>query len=412
MNIADLNKLTHTSISDIDPLFVQDVSETQTKFFVASDLSNYILSSSNLIVSLKSGSFSGSFYGDLSGKSTNASSSIISINSNESLYLKYPNVSTSSLAIFSLSSSNASNSSVAISSSNSISSSNAITSSYSHTCIIPNSITSSFSKLSLISQYSPSSNYLNYNGTDNGKIYKSIISEYSPTASIGMSLIGNSIFSGENFFGNNIEVNDSKAFQALTSSVSNQSVSARYISNVASTERAQFALNTDLVPFAYVNFRISNTNGSNWQFKVNQYKNIKDPGIGIASIPDINDSIAIFTGSYHEPPTVPLDTNLSPSSTILTDISFNFPFDDFVNYWFTTFSYPIGIDKFAICIRVGIVPSLESGQESIDNVLFSLLNNATVSAIMYSNVVGEQSPLVVNTSTQLNAALLEGCARI
>ena len=63
MNIVDLNKLNKTDISAIDPLFIQDVSKSETKLLLSFDLSKYIVSSSNLIVSLKSGSFTGSFYG-------------------------------------------------------------------------------------------------------------------------------------------------------------------------------------------------------------------------------------------------------------------------------------------------------------------------------------------------------------
>ena len=67
MNIVDLNKLNKTDISAIDPLFIQDVSKSETKLLLSFDLSKYIVSSSNLIVSLKSGSFTGSFYGSIIG---------------------------------------------------------------------------------------------------------------------------------------------------------------------------------------------------------------------------------------------------------------------------------------------------------------------------------------------------------
>ena len=96
MNIVDLNKLNKTDISAIDPLFIQDVSKSETKLLLSFDLSKYIVSSSNLIVSLKSGSFTGSFYGNLNGISTNASSSFLSKHSNNSTYLNYPNYSTAS----------------------------------------------------------------------------------------------------------------------------------------------------------------------------------------------------------------------------------------------------------------------------------------------------------------------------
>ena len=124
MNIVDLNKLNKTDISAIDPLFIQDVSKSETKLLLSFDLSKYIVSSSNLIVSLKSGSFTGSFYGNLNGISTNASSSFLSKHSNNSTYLNYPNYSTASYSLFSISSSKSNNSVQIISASYSISSSN------------------------------------------------------------------------------------------------------------------------------------------------------------------------------------------------------------------------------------------------------------------------------------------------
>ena len=410
MNIVDLNKLTQTDISDIDPLFIQDVSKSETKLLVSSDLGKYIISSSNLIVSLKSGSFTGSFYGNLNGISTTSSFSFLSKYSNNTKYLNYPNYSTSSYSLFSISSSKSNNSFRIISSSHSVSSSNSITSSYANTWIIRNALTSSVSKLSSLSLYSTSSNYLIYSGKDNGKIYKSIISEYSPTASIGVSLIGNAIIANDEFSEfkqilNQPLVNDSTAAESYSSSFANNSKTARYIKEVTNSENSSFALNTDLVPFAYINFKINHTDGKDWSFTVNQYKNIATPGVGIASLPNKNDSIAIFTGSYFIPPGSV--TNDEKAATILAETSFNFPFDSFVNYWFTTFAFPIGIDKFAICIRIGIV-----GEDSIENVLFKLLNEASISAIMYTNVTGISTPAGINTSTELNAALLEGCAKL
>lgn len=411
MNIVDLNKLTQTGISDIyDPLFIQDVSKSETKLLVSSDLGKYILSSSNLIVSLKSGSFTGSFYGNLNGISTTSSISFLSKYSNNSKYLNYPNYSTSSYSLFSISSSKSNNSFRIISSSHSVSSSNSITSSYANTWIIGNALTSSVSKLSSLSLYSTSSNYLIYSDKDNGKIYKSIISEYSPTASIGVSLIGNKIIDG-------ILVNDSTAARSYSSSFANNSTTARYIKEVDNSEKSSFAINTDLVPFAYINFKINHNNGKDWKFEVNQYKNIATPGVGIASLPDINDSIAIFTGSYHFRPNPSKENDEEndeeKTATILAETNFNFPFDTFVNYWFTTFAFPIGIDKFAIAVRVGQIPSERFADTNLDNVLFNLLDGASISAVMYTNVTGVSTPSEIIKSTQLNASsVLEGCARL
>jgi len=397
MKISDLKKLTKTTIADIDPLFVQDISESETKLLLSLDLGQYIISSSNLPINLKSGSFTGSFFGNINGISSNASSSIFSKHSLNSNYLNYPNYSSASYSLLSISSSKSNFSTFSLSSSYSITSSNSTTSSYANTCLVNNSLTSSVSNLSLVSQYATSSNYLIYNGTDNGKVYKSIISEYSPTASIGVKLVGNKIKNG-------ILVNESTSSLALSSSFSINSESARYIESVSNSEYSSFALNTDLIPFAYVNFSISHNNGSDWNFVVNQYKNIAEPGIGLGKI---NDRVAIFTGSYYIPPATPVNPNLTPSATILAETSFNFPFDPFVNYWFTTFSFPINSNKFAICVRIGVV-----ADEDTSNILLPLLNGASISAVMFSNVTGQQTPELITTSSVLNAALLEGCARL
>lgn len=404
MNISELNKLTQNTISDIDLMFVQDVSETETKVLLSSDLSNYIVSASNLPTNLKSGSFTGSFTGNLNGTITNTSKSLFSNYAFKSNYLNYPNNSSSSYALSSISSSNSTISIDSITSSYSSVSTNSVTSSYTNTCIINNSFSSSTSNISLQTNYATSSNYLIYNGIDNGKVYKSIISEYSPSASIGISLLGNTVIEGDSYWGTDVLVNNSTSSRALSSSFSSNANSARYIKNVAKSDHASFALNTDMVPFAYVNFSVKHTNGTNWEFLVNQYKNIKDPGIGLAKI---NNTVAIFTGSYQNPPSAPEDPNILPSSTILAETSFNFPFDPYVNYWFTTFSFPIGLDKFAICVRIGVVVD-----DDTSNILLPLLNNSNISAIMFSNVTGVQSPKTISKSSVLNAALLEGCARI
>ena len=194
MNIIDINKLSQTTISDIDALFIHNINESETKFLSVSDLCKYVISHPNLTQSLKSGNFTGNFHGNLIGNVTNASSSVNSSYSINSRYLNYPNNSTSSYSILSLSADNSDKSLNSISSSHSISSRNSITSSYANICVIQQSLTSALSKLSIVSGVSTSSDYLIYDGKYNGVISKSIISEYSPTSSIGKSLSSNYIF--------------------------------------------------------------------------------------------------------------------------------------------------------------------------------------------------------------------------
>jgi hypothetical protein len=407
MNISEIKKLNNQTISDIDPMFVQDISETETKMLVSLDLSRYVLSSSNLVNSLKTGSFTGSFDGTLFGTSVSASNSVYSKYSITSNYLNYPNNSSASFAISSLSSSYTIQSDNSISSSYSLSSTNSTTSSYAHTCIVNTSISSSIVNLSNYSVYSSASNYLVYNGTDNGRVYKSIISEYSPTSSTAVSLVANKQIFGQSYWGSDIFVNASTASYAYSSSISDRSTTSRYIKNVNQSENSSFAMNTDMIPFAYVNFTINHENGENWEFIVNQYKNVAEPGIGLAAL---NKRVAIFTGSYYQPPILPNNSyisNIVPSATILAETSFNFPFDVFVNYWFNTFTFPIGNDKFAIGVRIGI-----AAEESQDNILLPLLKGSSISAIMFSNVLGKQYPESIVTSSVINGALTAGCAKI
>ena len=406
MNIIDINKLSQTTISDIDALFIHNINESETKFLSVSDLCKYVISHPNLTQSLKSGNFTGNFHGNLIGNVTNASSSVNSSYSINSRYLNYPNNSTSSYSILSLSADNSDKSLNSISSSHSISSRNSITSSYANICVIQQSLTSALSKLSIVSGVSTSSDYLIYDGKYNGVISKSIISEYSPTSSIGKSLSSNYIFNDptQNI---NYLINDSKANSTVLSTYSRYASTSKYIKFVENSDFSSYAYHSDSIPFAYINFKISHTNGKDWKFSVTQYKNIRDPGVGLARIPTSNDTVAIFTGSYDMIPGNNYQSTKQSSTAILAETSFNFPYDDSVNYWFNTFSFPMSNQKFAIGIKVDVVL-----EESSDNILLSLLNNASISVVMFANATGKQSSDMVKTTTHINSALLDGCAKI
>ncbi len=71
--ITDLDLITKEEMNNNNLLFIQDISESETKNVVISDLTQYTISSSNILSSLRSGSFIGSFSGIISGSSPSSS---------------------------------------------------------------------------------------------------------------------------------------------------------------------------------------------------------------------------------------------------------------------------------------------------------------------------------------------------
>ena len=79
--ITNLNKLNTTDISGGDLLIVTDVTSSgkvETKNITVSDLSDYIITSSNISDEFRTGSFTGNFFGILTGSSNSSSYSISS----------------------------------------------------------------------------------------------------------------------------------------------------------------------------------------------------------------------------------------------------------------------------------------------------------------------------------------------
>jgi len=86
MELSSLKKLKSDTISNKDLIFVQDMNDVETKALLVEDLSKYIITSSNLYNSLKTGSYLGRFVGNHYGISTNSTSSLLSSFSNTSIF--------------------------------------------------------------------------------------------------------------------------------------------------------------------------------------------------------------------------------------------------------------------------------------------------------------------------------------
>ena len=180
--ITDLDLITKEEMNNNNLLFIQDISESETKNMIISDLTQYTISSSNILSSLRSGSFTGSFFGIVSGSTSTSSYCDTASYAQTTFLLNYiPGTSngSSSYSVNSLSSS------LSVSSSFNISASFSVTSSYADRTSYVSVLTANTSSTSLTasnvnySSYSNNALFLNYNGINNGTCLRSIIAEKS-----------------------------------------------------------------------------------------------------------------------------------------------------------------------------------------------------------------------------------------
>lgn len=428
MQLSGLKKLKSDEISNKDLIFVQDMSESETKALLIGDLSNYIITSSNLNNSLKTGSYLGEFVGNHYGVSKNSTGSLVSYYSNTTNFLRYPNYSSASFSILSISSSYAVSSDIALSSSYSYKSNLGLTSSYVNTLIYTSSFKSDTSSFSRVSNYSNYSDYLIYNGTYNGKVYKSIISDYSYTSSFCNELPKNKLIKKTQseykidpaYSYRGIFVNDSTSSAAVTSSIANVSTNAEYIEKSLYSSKSTFTENSDNTIFAYINFKLildvelkegvaqpdpgvtlppENYNFI-FKYNINQYKNIANPGIGYWYD---NEYMVVFTGSYDSPP---VDT--IPSTVVLSDIGVgSFPIQTPVSFFYRTYGWPLDANKFAVAIFFG---SAADGNPK--NNFKGGSAGSNVSVVMYSNSSGTRNPYSCSVETVTVSNLVAGCSKV
>lgn len=256
--ITDLDLITKEEMNNNNLLFIQDISESETKNLVISDLTQYTISSSNILSSLRSGSFTGSFSGIISGSCPSSSYCDTASYAQTTFLLNYtPEISngSSSYSIYSLSSS------ISISSSFNQSASFSVTSSYSDKTSYVSVLTANTSSTSLTasnvnySSYSNTTLFLNYNNIDNGTCLRSIIAENASNSSIVKNLRPN---------------NTSTSSLAISSSYALFAEKSFYIKQTEYSKNSAKSQYTSKNVYAYINFQVTGVN----KYDIYSWKNI------------------------------------------------------------------------------------------------------------------------------------------
>lgn len=244
-SITDLDLITKEQMNNSNLLFIQDVIESETKNITVSDLTQYTISSSNILSNLRSGSFSGSFSGIISGSTQSSSYSDTSKYSLNTFLLNYTDVTNNGSSSYSM---NSLSSSLSLSSSFNESSSLSLYSPYSDKTSYVAVLTANTSSTSIsasnsdTSSYSNSSLFLNYNGKDNGICLHSIISETSTISLISKNLIPN---------------NTSTSSLAISSSHALFAEKSFYIQKTEYSKNSAKSQYTSKNVYAYINFQVT-----------------------------------------------------------------------------------------------------------------------------------------------------------
>ena len=250
--ITELKNLSLGELTNNDYIIVTEVTnslgEIQTKTMNLSEYTKYNITSSNALKLFRSGSHSGTFIGNLLGSSLSSSVSTTSSFSNTTNYLSYSlNNGTASYSInansvpINLNSSYAVTSSYAI---NSVTSSRALYVNASTDIVPYKTDTSDFSNNSISASSSQKTNYLNFNGTDNGIVYHAINSDTCSYASIATGLS---------------YPNTSNAHRSITSSYSFTSISASYSVSSSYTDFSIRSIFSESEAHAYITLLINGT---------------------------------------------------------------------------------------------------------------------------------------------------------
>ena len=248
--ITELKNLSLGEVTNNDYIIVTEVTnslgEIQTKTMNLGEYTKYNITSSNVLKLFRSGSHSGTFVGNLLGSSLSASISTTASISNTTNYLNYS--SNNGTASYSINANNVpinSNSSYALTSSyakNSVTSSIA---SYVNVDVVTyKATTSDFSDSSITASNSQKTNYLNFDGTDNGIVYHAINSDTCSYASIATGLS---------------YPNTSTANRSITSSYSFTSISSSYSLSSSYTDFSIKSIFSESEAHAYVTLLINGT---------------------------------------------------------------------------------------------------------------------------------------------------------
>jgi hypothetical protein len=292
--ITELKNLSLGEVTNNDFIIVTEVTNSlgqiQTKTMNLGEYTKYNITSSNVLNTFRSGSHSGTFIGNLLGSSLSASISTTASFSNTTNYLNYSsNNGTASYSIKANSVPINSNSSYALTSSYAT---NSVTSSRASYVNIGNvtykADTSDFSNNSISASNSQKTNYLNFNGTDNGIIYHAINSDTCSFSEIATGLS---------------YPNTSTANKSITSSYSSTSISASYSLSSSYTDFSIRSIFSESEAHAYItlliNGDVSNAmEGGNISsvVSIKEYYNINK----VILSPGLNNSIDIIVQFENE----------------------------------------------------------------------------------------------------------------
>ena len=291
--ITELKNLSLEEVNNNDFIIVTEVTnslgEIQTKTMNLSEYTKYNITSSNVLNVFRSGSHSGTFIGNLSGSSLSASASTTASISNTTNYLNYSsNNGTASYSINANTVPINSNSSYALTSSYSTNSITSSRSLYVNGGTVTYADTSDFSNISISASNSQKTNYLNFDGTDNGIVYHAINSDTCSYASIATGLS---------------YPNTSTANSSVTSSYSFTSISSSYSLSSSYTDFSTKSIFSESEAHAYITLLINGDvsdaieDGSiNSIVSIKEYYNINKVIIS----PGLNNSIDIIVQFENE----------------------------------------------------------------------------------------------------------------
>jgi hypothetical protein len=303
-SITELNSLTKSDLSENDLLLITDVSAKETKNIEVSEFVSY---NNDILNTLSTGSFSGSFYGNLKGFSNTSSFSITSNLSYTSSVLLF-NGDVNGTSSYSI---NNSDTNISITSSNCISSSFSITSSFSVTSSYALNSSSNHSLYSLDasssfnSDISISSSYLNYYGQDNGTSISSSVSERSLYSKMAENFNTDLALISEVPVAYTLQSDSAlSCYQAV------QSVTASYTELADESDSALDRL------FAAVEFRVDFDNKDNIQITPISWKNIDN----IAPPKKAGKYYTDFIVKYKKQPDYPLNRIEEASKLTLSSV--------------------------------------------------------------------------------------------
>lgn len=260
MEIIDLKRLTKNDLDNNDLLFIQDISEGETKNIKLPDFTDYVISSSTILTTLRTGSFTGSFFGELIGNVNSSSYSEKSYQSNQTFYLSNDETSNNSSSSFSINSSSSLfsySSSLSVTSSLNTSASNSSYAFYVDTLTVKKGDNATSASNAVSSNYSNATYYINYNGNDNGTSLRSITSDDCLNTQISKNIINNNV---------------STSSLSITSSHALQSLSSSYINKTEYADRSDRTSFTSKSIYAYITFKIKDINEG---IEIYSWKNIR-----------------------------------------------------------------------------------------------------------------------------------------